>query len=62
VITVTLGPEVGPMGEIWACYRGNRWLSWDQRLVQWDKYGLVIEGTGDYFGTRGRSHETNKYL
>jgi hypothetical protein len=48
---VTMGPEVGPMGQIWACYRGNRWLSWDQRLVPWDKYGLLIEGTGYYLGT-----------
>jgi hypothetical protein len=54
-----MGPEVGPMGKIWASNRGNRWLSWDQRLVQWDKYGLVIEETCDYLGTRGWPHGTN---
>jgi hypothetical protein len=39
---MTLGLEVDPMGQIWAC--------------------VVIEGTGDYLGTRGWSHETNMGL
>jgi hypothetical protein len=41
---------LGSMGQIWACDRGKRWLPWDQRLVPKDKYGLVIEVTGDFMG------------
>ncbi len=53
---VTLGPEIGPMGQIWACYRGNSWLPWDQRLVLRDRHGHVTEGTVGYLGTRNRSN------
>ncbi len=55
-------PEVGPMGQIWAFDRGNRLLPWYQRLVPWDKYGLLIEGTDDDLGTRGWSHGTHMGL
>jgi hypothetical protein len=60
---ITLGPEVGPKRQIWACeYTGKRWLPWDQRLVPWDKYGHVIEETCDYHGTSGWSQGTNMGL
>jgi hypothetical protein len=53
---ITLGPEVCPMGQIWACDRENRWLLWDQRL---DRYGHVIEEIGHYIRDRDGSHGTN---